>query len=143
MLSGFKKFILRGNVVDLAVAVVIGGAFSKIVDALVKDIISPLLGLIGGQPDFSNIQLTVNKNNFLIGDFINALISFLIIAAAIYFLIVLPLNKLIEFSRRKQTPEDPTTKKCPYCLAEIPKEATRCQFCTSELVKVVKLHPRR
>ena len=102
MLKGFRDFILRGNVVDLAVAVVIGGAFGKIVDALVKDVITPFIGAFGGEPNFSGIYFTINKSKFLVGDFLNALISFLIIAGVIYFFIVLPMNKLTDRIKRKE-----------------------------------------
>ena len=133
MLKGFKQFILRGNVVDLAVGVVIGAAFGKIVESLVKDVLTPLIGAIAKLPDFSGLYFTINESKFMIGDFINALISFLIVAFAIYFFVVVPINKLIAKSKGKQTPIDPTTKKCPECLSEIPKEAGRCAFCTTKL----------
>lgn len=130
MLKGFRDFILRGNVVDLAVAVVIGGAFGKIVDALVKDVITPFIGVFGGTPNFSSFFFTLNKSKFMVGDFLNALISFLIIAAVIYFFIVLPMNKLT--SRIKKGEKvDPTEKSCPECLSMIPIKAKRCKFCTS------------
>jgi large conductance mechanosensitive channel len=129
MLQGFKQFILKGNVVDLAVGVVIGVAFGSVVTALVKDIITPIIGAIGGTPDFSGISFTLNNSKFMVGDFLNALISFLIIAAVIYFLVVVPMNKLTEASRREK-PIDPTTKKCPECLSVIPLDAKRCAFCT-------------
>ena len=134
MLKGFKQFILKGNVVDLAVGVVVGVAFGAVVTALVKDIITPLLAAIGGKPDFSKISFTVNNSQFLIGDFLNAFISFIIVAAVIYFLVVLPMNKLIALTNR-QKPIDPTTKKCPECLSVIPLGAKRCPFCTSVLKK--------
>lgn len=131
-LNEFKAFILRGNVVDLAIAVVIGAAFSGIVTALVKDLVTPLIAAMGGQPDFSALTFTINKSKFLYGDFINSLISFLIIAAVIFFLVIKPLNMLM--ARRKQElPPDPTTRECPYCLSEIPIKATRCAFCTAEV----------
>jgi large conductance mechanosensitive channel len=132
MLQGFKQFILKGNVVDLAVGIVVGVAFGNIVTALVKDIITPFIAAIGGTPDFSSIFFTINKSKFMIGDFINALISFLINASVMYFFVVLPMNKLITLTR-KQKPVDPTTKKCPECLSVIPIEAKRCAFCTSIL----------
>ncbi len=103
MINGFKNFILRGNVIDLAVAVVIGGAFGKIVDALVKDLITPLIGLIGGQPDFSYLVVTVNNNKFMVGDFVNALISFIIISTVVYFFIVLPVNSFLSRVQPKQS----------------------------------------
>jgi large conductance mechanosensitive channel len=132
----FKAFILRGNVVDLAIAVVIGAAFSGIVTALVKDLVTPLIAAIGGQPDFSALYFTINNSKFLIGDFINTLVSFLIIAAVIFFLVIRPLNLLL--TRRKQElPPDPTTRECPYCVSEIPIKATRCAFCTAEVPEAV------
>ncbi|MFN7996158.1 MAG: large conductance mechanosensitive channel protein MscL [Bryobacteraceae bacterium] len=131
MLKGFKQFLLRGNVVDLAVAVVIGGAFGAVVTALVKDLITPLIAAIVGKPDFSAIKFTVNNSVFLIGDFINAVVSFLLIAAAIYFFVVVPVNAVMARMRRGEAPPDPTTKQCPECLSTIPIQATRCAFCTS------------
>ncbi len=131
-LNEFKAFILRGNVVDLAIAVVIGAAFSGIVTALVKDLITPLIAAIGGQPNFSAISFTINNSHFLIGDFINSVVSFLIIASVIFFLVIKPLNALIARSR-KEPPADPSTKKCPEGLSEIPIGASRCKFCTSQL----------
>jgi large conductance mechanosensitive channel len=130
MLKGFRDFILRGNIIDLAVAVVIGGAFGQIVSALVKDIITPLIGVIGGQPDFSNIIFKINGSNFLIGDFLNALISFLIISAVIYFLIVTPMNRLMKKLKHNEK-IDQIDKTCPECLSQIPLKATRCKFCTA------------
>ena len=129
-MRGFKAFLLRGNVVDLAVAVVIGAAFGAIITAFVKDLVTPLIAAIGGKPDFSSLYFTVNHSRFMYGDFINILIAFLIIALVIYFLVVMPYTALIERSR-KEPPADPTTKKCPECLSEIPKDARRCAFCTS------------
>lgn len=130
MLKGFREFVLRGNVIDLAVAVVIGGAFGAVVAALVKDLLTPFIAAIVGQPDFSAIQFTVNGSKFLIGDFINALISFLLVAAAIYFFVVAPMNAIIARRHRGEAPPDPTTKKCPECLSEVPIAARRCAFCT-------------
>ncbi len=131
MLKGFKLFLLRGNVIDLAVAVVIGVAFGAVVTALVKDLITPLIAAIGGKPDFSAIQFTINGSKFLIGDFVNAVISFLMVAAAVYFLIVAPMNALMARINRGEAPPDPTTKKCSECLSEIPIAAKRCSQCTS------------
>ena len=133
MLKGFKEFVLRGNVLDLAVAVVIGGAFGAVVNAMVKDLITPLIGAIVGQPDFSALVVTVNGAQFLIGDFLNAVVSFLLIAMAVYFFIVTPVNALVARRRRGEAPPDPTTKKCPECLSEVPIAARRCAFCTSTL----------
>jgi large conductance mechanosensitive channel len=131
--GGFKRFLLRGNVIDLAVAVVIGGAFGAVVTALVKDLLTPLIGAAGGQPDFSALAVTVNGSKFLIGDFLNAVISFIFVAAAIYFFVVKPVNAIVERSRRGEPPPDPTTKKCPECLSTVPIAARRCSFCTSPL----------
>jgi large conductance mechanosensitive channel len=132
MLKGFKEFILKGNVVDLAVGIVIGVAFGGVVSALVKDLITPLIAAIGGNPDFSSIYFTINHSKFMVGDFMNALLSFLINAAVIYFLVVLPMNKLTALTK-KEKPVSPTTKKCPQCLSVIPVDAKRCAFCTSVL----------
>jgi len=128
-LGGFKAFLLRGNVVDLAVGVVIGVAFGNVVTGFVKDLVTPLIAAIGGQPDFSGLYFTINKSKFAYGDFIDLLIAFLLIAAVIYFLVVLPVNALVARSR-KEPPADPTTKKCSECLSEIPIAAKRCAFCT-------------
>ena len=129
-MKGFKQFILRGNVVDLAVGVVIGAAFGSIVTALVKDLLTPLIAAIVKQPDFSAIRFTINSSQFLIGDFLNSLISFLIIAVAVYFFVVVPVNALIAKTKRS-APEDPTSKKCPECLSEIPIQARKCAHCAS------------
>jgi large conductance mechanosensitive channel len=131
MLKGFRQFVVRGNVVDLAVAVVIGAAFGAVVTALVKDLITPFIAAIAGKPDFSAIAFTVNGSKFLVGDFINSIVSFLMIAAAIYFFVVAPMNALAARSRRGEAPPDPTTKKCPECLSDIAIGAKRCAFCTS------------
>jgi|ERR1700685_3714328 len=132
-MKGFKQFMLRGNVLDLAVAVVMGAAFGAVVTALVKDLITPLIAALVGKPDFSGIVFTVNNSKFPIGDFINALVSFLLIGMAVYFFVVLPVNKLMARLRRGEAPPDPTTKKCPECLSEVPIAARRCAFCTSPL----------
>lgn len=129
-MKGFKQFLLRGNVVDLAVAVVMGATFGAVVTALVKDLLTPFIAAIVGKPDFSAIKFTINHSQFLIGDLLNAVISFVLIGAAIYFFIVLPMNALISRSRR-EPPPDPTTRKCPECLSEIPIAARRCAHCTS------------
>ena len=131
MLKGFQQFVLRGNVLDLAVAVVIGGAFGTVVTALVKDLITPLLAAIIGKPDFSALGFTVQGSRFPVGDFINAVVAFVLMAAAIYFLVVVPVNALTARIRRGETPADPTTKRCPECLSEVPIAARRCAFCTS------------
>ncbi len=132
MLTGFRQFLLRGNVIDLAVAVVIGGAFGAVVAAMVKDLLTPLIAAIVGQPDFSAITFTVNGSQFLIGDFINALLAFVLVSAAVYFFVVVPVNAIA--ARRARGDADPTTKKCPDCLSEVPIAARRCAFCTSALV---------
>ena len=129
MLKGFRGFILRGNVVDLAVAVVIGVAFGAVVTAFVKSMLTPIMGAVFGAHDFSTLGFTINGSLFQYGLFINALISFVLIAAAIYFIIVMPMNKLAE---RRARGADPTTKECPECLSEIPHAARRCAFCGSE-----------
>jgi large conductance mechanosensitive channel len=133
-MKGFMQFMMRGNVLDLAVAVVIGTAFGAVVTALVKDLITPIIAAIVGKPDFSGIAFTVNGSKFLIGDFINALVSFVLIAAAVYFFVILPVNKILARRRRGEAPPDPTTKKCPECLSEVPIAARKCAFCTSALV---------
>jgi len=132
-MKGFRQFILRGNVLDLAVAVVIGAAFGAVVTALVKDLITPIIAAVVGKPDFSSIAFTVNGSKFLIGDFINAVVSFVLIGAAVYFFVVLPVNTLLARIRRGEATPDPTTKKCPECLSEVPIAARRCAFCTSSL----------
>jgi large conductance mechanosensitive channel len=132
-LNGFKQFILRGNVVDLAVGVVVGASFGTIVTALVKDVITPIIGAFGKVPDFSGLVFTINGSKFMYGDFLNALISFLLVAIAVYFFVVLPVNALISRTKRSAAPTDPTTKKCPECLSEIPLQATRCAHCTQKV----------
>ncbi len=126
MLSGFKQFILRGNVVDLAVGVVIGAAFGTVVAAFTKDLLMPLIAALVGKPDFSAIAFTVHGSVFPIGDFINAVISFLPVAGAVYFFVITPLNALVKRMRKDPVPADPTTKKCSECLSEIPIDARRC-----------------
>ncbi len=128
MFRGFRAFLLRGNVVDLAVAVVIGAAFGAVVDALVKDLVTPLIAAIGGNPDFGSLNFTIHNSKFLYGDFLNALIAFVLIAAVIYYFVVLPINALVSRAR-KEPSADPTTKKCTECLSEIPIGAKRCAFC--------------
>jgi large conductance mechanosensitive channel len=129
-MKGFKQFLLRGNVVDLAVGVVIGAAFGSVVTALVKDLLTPFIAAIVKQPDFSAFIFTVNGSKFLYGEFINALLSFVIIALAIYYLVVLPINALVSRAHH-EPPADPTTKKCTECLSEIPIQARRCAHCCS------------
>jgi large conductance mechanosensitive channel len=132
MAGGFNQFLLRGNVVDLAVGVVIGAAFGGVVTAFTKDLLTPLIAAIVAKPDFSAIQFTVNNSKFLLGDFVNAVVSFLIVATAVYYFVVLPINALVSRAR-KEPPADPTTKKCPECLSEIAIGAKRCAFCTSQV----------
>jgi large conductance mechanosensitive channel len=132
VLKDFRQFILRGNVLDLAVAVVIGVAFTALVTAFVTDLLTPLIAAIGGNQDFSELTFTVNNSVFRYGAFLNALISFVIIVAALFFFVVVPVNALVKRSRRGP-PADPTTKNCPECLSEIALEARRCAFCTSQL----------
>jgi large conductance mechanosensitive channel len=130
--SEFRAFVLRGNVIDLAVAVVIGAAFGAVVTSLVENIITPIIAAIGGQPDFSGLSFTINNSVFQYGLFLNALISFLIIAFVIFFLVVKPVNALM--ARFKPSDTEPTlTKQCPYCMSDVPEAATRCPFCTSDL----------
>jgi large conductance mechanosensitive channel len=129
MLSGFKQFILRGNVVDMAVGVVIGAAFATVVSAFTKDLLTPLIAAIFGKPDFSAITFTIHGSVFNVGDFINAAISFILVAAAVYFFVVTPVNLLVARMRKASAPADPTTKKCPECLSEIPIDARRCAHC--------------
>jgi large conductance mechanosensitive channel len=132
MLKGFKSFIMKGNVVDLAVAVVIGAAFGSVVNAMVKDLVTPLIGAFGGTPDFSALQFTVNGSKFMIGDFFNSLFSFIVISAVIYFGVVMPMNKIVARMKSGKT-IDPTEKTCPECLSLIPIKAKRCKFCTSSV----------
>jgi large conductance mechanosensitive channel len=132
MIQEFKKFLLRGNVVDLAVAVVIGAAFGAIVTALVQGLITPLVAALTGSPDFSNLGFTLNESKFNYGIVVNAALSFIIIAAVVFFLVVVPINALMARSRREPTP-DPTTTNCPECLSEIPIGAKRCAFCTAKV----------
>lgn len=134
MLDGFKKFILRGNVVDMAVGVVIGAAFGTVVAALTKDLLTPLIAALVGKPDFSAITFTINGTVFPIGDFINACVAFVLVAAAIYFFVVTPVNALVARMKRGEAPPDPTTKKCPECLSEIPLDARRCSHCTQPVL---------
>jgi large conductance mechanosensitive channel len=134
MAGGLKQFLLRGNVVDLAVGVVVGAAFGAVVTEFTKDLLTPLIAAIVGKPDFSAIQFSINGSKFPIGNFVNALISFLLVATAVYYFVVVPVNALMARVRKEPVPADPTTKKCPECLSEIPIDAKRCAFCTSKLV---------
>lgn len=136
MLNNFKKFILRGNVLDLAVGIMVGSAFTAVVNALVKDFMTPLVGAIVKIPDFSNLKFTLGGSQFLYGDLLNNVISFILIAATVYFLIVIPMNTFVERARGPTAPpedEPPAKKQCPECKSEIPVAATRCAFCTTKL----------
>lgn len=129
LITEFKKFLLRGNVVDLAVAVVIGTAFTAVVKALVADLLTPIIALIFGKPDFSALSFTINNSHFAYGEFLNALFTFLTVAAAVFFLVVAPMNALM--ARRAK--EDPDEKECPECTSPIPVRAVRCPMCTAEI----------
>ena len=131
-MSGFRKFILRGNVIDLAVGIVIGAAFTAVIQALVKGVITPIIGVFGGIPDFADWYFTVNNSRFAIGEFINALLSFLIIAAVVYFLIVLPVNALMDRFKPEESLEL-RKRDCPKCLSKVPYLAERCAFCTADI----------
>ena len=131
-MKDFREFLLRGNLVDMAVGIVIGIAFAAVVTALVADLVTPLIAAIGGKPDFSSLSFTINKSHFLYGAFINALITFVVIAAVIYYLVVKPVNALMA-RRKTEPPIDATTRDCPYCLSQIPIGASRCAFCTQEV----------
>jgi large conductance mechanosensitive channel len=130
-MKGFREFIMRGNVLDLAVGVVIGAAFGAVVKGLVDGFITPLIALIAGKPDFSAIKFDVNGTLFPIGGFITAVVMFILTAAAIYFFVILPVNAVTARIKRGEVPPDPSTKKCPECLSEIPIGAKKCAFCTS------------
>ncbi|HWR15061.1 MAG TPA: large conductance mechanosensitive channel protein MscL [Terriglobales bacterium] len=137
-MKGFKQFLLRGNVVDLAVGVVIGAAFGTVVASFVKDILTPFIAAIVKQPDFSALFVEINGSKLMYGSFLNALIAFLLVAAAVYYFVVLPVNALVARARKEPAPADPTTKKCPECLSEIPIDARRCAHCTSPLAAGAK-----
>ena len=132
ILNDFKQFLLRGNVVDLAVAVVLGAAVGAVVTAMVEDLVTPFIAAVGGQPDFSALDFSINDSTFRYGDFINKVITFVVLAAVVFFFVVTPVNAIISRARR-EPPADPTTKKCPECLSEIPLEARRCAFCASQV----------
>jgi large conductance mechanosensitive channel len=141
-MKGFRAFLLRGNVIELATAVVIGVAFGVVITAFVKDLVTPLIAAIGGQPDFSSMSFTVNNSKFLYGDFLNALLAFILIAAVIYFLVIVPYTALMARSK-KEPPADPTTKKCPECLSDIPIDARRCAFCGEPVAATARETPVR
>jgi len=130
MLKEFKKFILRGSVIDLAVAVVIGAAFGAVINSMVKDLITPLISAIIGEPNFSNLTFTINGATFYYGSFLNALIAFLSIATVIFFFVIQPINKLKELAgiQDKALPKE---KECKQCLSKIPDKAKKCKFCAS------------
>jgi large conductance mechanosensitive channel len=131
-MAGFKKFLLRGNVVDLAVAVIIGAAFGALVTAFTTDILTPIIAAIGGQPNFAKLHFTVHHSMFLYGAFLNAVIAFVILATVVYFFVVLPVGKLLD--RYKPAPDDPTpVTDCPHCMSSIPKAASVCAFCTRDV----------
>ena len=130
-MKDFKAFLLRGNLVDMAVGIVIGLAFAAVVTAFVADLVTPLIAAIFGKPDFSSLTFTINNSKFSYGAFLNALIAFVLVAIVLFFVVVKPVNALVARSRKE--PVDPTTRSCPECLSEIPIEASRCAFCTSEV----------
>jgi large conductance mechanosensitive channel len=137
ILSECRTFIMRGNVVDLAIAVVIGAAFSGIVTALVNGVIMPLIGAIGGKPSFDQYYLSLNNSKILLGTALTALVNFLLVAAVIFFLVLKPLNTLMALrARHNEAPAEATTRECPYCLSEIPLKATRCRYCTADVAPV-------
>jgi large conductance mechanosensitive channel len=126
----FREFLLRGNLVDMAVGIVIGLAFAAVITAFVADIITPIIAAIGGQPNFNDLTFTINKSHFLYGSFLNAVLSFVLIAAAVFYLVIKPVNALME-RRKTEPPVDATTRPCPECLSDIPVTARRCAFCTA------------
>jgi large conductance mechanosensitive channel len=134
VLEGFRKFILRGNVIDLAVGVIIGAAFTTIVRSLVEDIITPIFGIFGGLPDFSAWTFEINGSQFGIGNFINAVLAFLITAAVLYWFVITPVNRLMDLRKVEEDPDEKTVR-CPECRSKIPESARRCPFCTTVLVK--------
>jgi len=136
-MKGFKQFLLRGNVVDLAVGVVIGAAFGNVVNSLVKGLLTPFIAAVVKQPDFSSLSFTIRGSKFLFGDFVNSVVSFIIIASAVYFAVVLPMNALMAKMQQGDKPTQPSTKKCPECLSEIPIEARRCAHCTQPVEQSV------
>lgn len=138
MVRDFKKFILRGNAVDLAVAVVVGAAFNTVVQGIVKDLITPLIAAIGGKPNFANLSFKLHDSTFMYGDVINSIVSFVLIAIVIFFFVVQPINKLQSLANRSKQPEEPTDRKCPECLSDIPKAAIRCAFCTAKIKPLTK-----
>ena len=136
MIKDFKKFILRGNVVDLAVAVVVGAAFNSIIQSFVKDLITPLVAAIDGKPNFADLYITLHHSRLMYGDFVNAVLSFIIIATTVFFFVVQPLNKLMSRLNPKDEVEGPSERQCPECLSPVPSRATRCKFCTTKLTPI-------
>jgi large conductance mechanosensitive channel len=134
MIKGFLAFIARGNVIDLAVAVVIGAAFTGVVNSLVKDLITPLIAALFGKPNFGTLHFTINHSVFAYGDFLNAVVSFLIVSAVIYYLVVLPMQKMLALRAPAPTAAVPAVTVCPECLSEIPAAAKRCKYCTATIV---------
>lgn len=132
-MAGLKDFLMRGNVVELAVGVVVGGAFGAIIEALTKDLLTPLIAAIVGKPDFSAIHFTINNSKFLVGDFLNAVVAFLLVAIAVYYFVVIPMSRLMPAPAPPAAPPAPATKACPECLSDIPLKARRCSHCTSQL----------
>jgi large conductance mechanosensitive channel len=131
--AGFKKFLLRGNVVDLAIAVVIGAAFAAVVTAFTADLLTPIIAALAGKADFSQLSFTIHHSQFRYGDFINAVIGFVIVAAVIYFFVLVPINHLMD--RYKPAPDEPTpTRDCPHCISSIPQSASVCAYCTRDVV---------
>jgi large conductance mechanosensitive channel len=131
MIKGFGSFIMRGNVIDLAVAVVIGAAFGGVVSSFVKDLITPLIAALFGKPDFAALTFTINNSKFAVGDFINAVVGFLLVAFAIYFFVISPMNAITTRFKKPATDEVPALRECPECMSDIPAAATRCKFCTA------------
>ena len=132
-MAGLKDFLMRGNVVELAVGVVVGGAFGAIIEALTKDLLTPLIAAIVGKPDFSAIHFTINNSKFLVGDFLNAVVAFLLVAIAVYYFVIIPVSKLMPAKVAPPPPAPPPTKTCPECLSDIPLMARRCSHCTSQI----------
>jgi len=131
MVKEFKDFLLRGSLLDLAVAVVVGAAFTAVVNALVKDLLTPLIAAIVGKPDFAGLTFTINHSQFAYGSFLNAVVSFVLVAAAIFFFVIKPVNHVMR--RLGRTPEEDPVRECPECLSKVPVAATRCAYCTTEL----------
>jgi len=136
MIKGFKQFIFKGSVLDLAIAVVIGAAFGTVISAFVKDLLTPLIAAIGGQPDFSSLHFTINNSRFLYGDFLNAVASFIIVGAAVYFFVIVPVSRM---ATRTKGNEAPATRECPECLSTVPLQARRCAHCSAAISPITPL----